>query len=58
MIIQYTIMKKTGQVVAEVLDREGENCEKVVAYAAEFGRQISDERTGPSCDGANEITTE
>ena len=54
MRIKATI-KKNGEVVTEVLDREQQNCAKVKQVTDALGRELSDERTGPECDKVEEI---
>lgn len=50
-------IKKNGDIVHEVLDREQENCSNIKQFTAAFGRELSDEVTGPECDKVEEITT-
>lgn len=53
MRIEYLI-DQAGQVVANVLDRQGENCAAAVTQAGRLGSVLSDERTGPDCDTVHE----
>jgi len=45
-----TIIKKNGDIVTEVLDREGQDCKNVFKLTERIGRQTDDEVIGPDCD--------
>lgn len=51
-----TIIKKDGQVVTEVLDREGTDCKEVVRLTERIGQQVNEVITGPDCDTTHETT--
>lgn len=58
MRMEYIIDKDTGEIKATVLDRQGENCQTAVQQAQGFGSITHDERTGPDCDEAYEVSSD
>ena len=48
-------IKKNGEKVTEVLDREQENCSVIKQFTNSLGREASDEIIGPECDKVEEI---
>jgi len=53
MRIKATI-KKDGQVVTEVVERNEHLCSQVYQVTNALGRQVSDENIGPECDTQTE----
>lgn len=51
-----TIIKKNGEIVTEVLDREGQDCKEVYKLTEHLGSRTGEEVTGPDCDTAIETT--
>jgi len=51
------IIKKSGEVVTEVTDRQEHLCTEVYKVTNAVGRQVSDEHTGPDCDRVEEINS-
>jgi len=51
-----TIIKKDGQVITEVLDREGQDCKAVHKLTEGLGRMEGEEITGPDTDDVHETT--
>lgn len=51
-----TILKKDGQIVVEVLDREGSDCREVHKLTQHVGTAVREEVTGPDCDTAHETS--
>lgn len=51
-----TIIKKDGELVTEVLDREGTDCKEVVKLTERIGQQIGEQITGDDCDTTHETT--
>jgi hypothetical protein len=51
------IIKKNGEVVTEVLDRQEHLCTEIYTVTNAVGRQMSDEETGPDCDRVEEINS-
>jgi hypothetical protein len=49
------IIDTEGQVVTEVVDRQGHLCSTVYKVTNAVGKQISDEETGPEGDSVHEI---
>lgn len=48
------LIDQEGNVVTEVVDRQGENCSGAVKLAQGLGTITSDEQTGPECDEVHE----
>lgn len=54
-----TIIKKSGKIITEVLDRqEGEDCKEVYKLTERLGRTTGEEITGPDCDTVHETFSE
>lgn len=51
------IIKKSGEVVTEVIDRQEHLCSEIYKVTNAMGRQVSDEETGPECDRVEEINS-
>ena len=51
-----TIIRKDGTAVTEVTERDGQDCKNVYKLTESFGKQISEEVTGPDCDTTHETT--
>jgi hypothetical protein len=49
------IIKKSGEVVTEVVDRGEHLCSNVYKVTNSLGKQLSDENIGPECDRVEEI---
>lgn len=51
-----TIIKKDGQLITEVLEKsQAVQCSAVKQYTGGFGKEVSDEQTGPECDDVHEV---
>jgi hypothetical protein len=50
------IIARDGTVDSVVVERGGENCEKIHQLNSFLGRPSSEERTGPDCDRVEEVT--
>lgn len=53
MQVKFTV-KPSGEVITEVLDRQGENCNNIHQITQKLGEELLDERTGPDCDEVHE----
>jgi hypothetical protein len=47
-------IKKDGQKITEVLDREGQDCKNVSRLTDQFGRVASEEITAQDCETVQE----
>jgi hypothetical protein len=54
MKVELTIKKKTGEIVTNILDREGENCSNIYRLTQTLGETTDDVQTGPECDEVHE----
>lgn len=53
-----TTIMKDGQVITEVLDREGGDCKEVFKLTTHLGPQTNEDVTGPDCDTVHETFQE
>lgn len=51
-------IKKNGQVITEVINREDSVCSNIKKVTNAVGRELSDEHIGPECDKVNEILSD
>lgn len=51
-----TIIKRDGQIITEVIDRQGGDCKEVYKLTERLGTQTDEEVTGPDCDAVQETT--
>lgn len=49
------VIQKDGQVVTEVVERQGTQCTKLQQFVGGYGQILSDEQTGPECDEVHEV---